>query len=133
MKELAIEESIRLHRELWNWLAENPNMRKDDWSGWEVLWAQYPDLRNDHSLAKSNCFACYATIENRDNCDCCVLKWPGLDCCSDERDGDDKGLFKNRERTMEADKRKKLAIQIRDLPVRKQANLIEIEERKGEE
>jgi len=37
LKELTIEESVKLHRELWGWLADNPEMSKGDWSGWEDL------------------------------------------------------------------------------------------------
>ena len=115
MKELTIEESVKLHRELWGWLAENPEMSKGDWPGWEDLWVQHPSLKKTISLGSLNCFACYAT---NNDCDNCVLEWPGVDCCSGGRYGNGKGLFMLWENAMFLEARRKLAAQIRDLPVR---------------
>ena len=40
------------HEGLWNWLAKNPDKRKDDWPGWVTMCK----LGLYRSL--SNCFAC---------------------------------------------------------------------------
>jgi len=39
--ELTREEAIRLHRELWGWLAENPMKTKQEWPEWGL----YPGMR----------------------------------------------------------------------------------------
>jgi len=126
LKELTIEESVKLHRELWGWLADNPEMSKGDWSGWEDLLERHPGLIRKESLLASECFACYVA---RGNCDNCILEWPGIGCCSGGRYGDGKGLFSLWENTkfLEAHKefleaRRELAAQIRDLPVRNRSH-----------
>lgn len=49
MKVLKTEADFRnAHRELWQWLADNPKEHKDDWPGW----ADYA------IICKNDCFAC---------------------------------------------------------------------------
>lgn len=65
------------HKELWNWLAENPHLFKDDWHGWSWKGGEYDGQVNE-------CFAC-------EYCGCCFvgeecpLIWPlneeGDPCC----------------------------------------------------
>jgi hypothetical protein len=62
------EETIRLHRELWNWLAENPKKSKESWPGWK---GRLP--------VTNNCFLC-AYAEGIDEGEtiircCCLLDW----------------------------------------------------------
>jgi len=115
---LTLEKSIEYHRELWNWLAENPASYKDDWPGWEQVIEEYPELATRAEIAGSHCFTCYAT--NRftfGGCSDCVLDWPGEDCCNDNP-GDGEGLFFRWDDAKTTETRKELAMQIRDLPVR---------------
>lgn len=50
-----------LHRQLWQWLADNPEKYKGDWPGW----AGYPDV-----YAQQQCFACYGHT-----CYTCPCHW----------------------------------------------------------
>jgi hypothetical protein len=88
-KKLNYEE---LHRELWNWIAENlpkGNMNyplnaqtmtdiKMDWPGWEIYY-------KDYDTATNQCFAC-------DDCDVecikCPLTWGDLHQRNEEEDED---------------------------------------------
>ncbi len=59
------------HRALWNWLADNPDQKKQDWPGWE------DNLEASHHCC---CFACYeAALANEDNdkewCPPCPIDW----------------------------------------------------------
>jgi hypothetical protein len=67
------KEGIKLHREMWRWLADNPWAEKLDWPRWE---------RNggDIDIIISLCFAC--EIIGRDNCtnDKCVFVWRVRHC-----------------------------------------------------
>jgi len=113
--ELTKEEAIRLHRELWRWLVENPDKEKENWPGWEQVANSYPQIMESASIKTLHCFACYMTQD----CDKCLLVWPGLDC-SNETEGDGKGLFERWNWTKRIKQRAKLAAQIRDLPVREE-------------
>lgn len=90
---------IRLHRTMWRWLRDNPEMDKSNWPGWEKYTAQ-----------SSDCFAC-----GHGNCNLCPFIWPmnnaGLFWCADG------GLYTkwNWERDME--KRSGYAGEIAELPV----------------
>lgn len=44
------EEYKKLHRELWQWLADNPDKEKSDWPRWKINGGDY-DVYGD-------CFAC---------------------------------------------------------------------------
>lgn len=119
---LTLEKSIEYHRELWNWLAENPASYKEDWPGWEQVIKEYPELATRVEIAGSHCFACYAAhrFTPSDCFDCvldCVLAWPGEDCWNDNP-GDGEGLFSRWDDAKTPETRKELAMQIRDLPVR---------------
>lgn len=117
--DLTLEKSIEYHRELWGWLAENPASNKEDWPGWKQVFEKYPELMESGHIVSSRCFACYATKQIAfGGCADCVLEWPGEDCFDDKPD-DEKGLFLRWEYAKTLKTSKKLAIQIRDLPVRK--------------
>jgi hypothetical protein len=127
VKKLTIEESIKLHRELWGWLAKNPKKNKEDWPGWEQIAKEYPELATREEVIDSHCFACYATNQFTpgnclyEACSDCVLDWPGENCCNDNPD-DGKGLFMEWDYAERLKTRRKLAIQIRDLPVRERSH-----------
>lgn len=102
------------HKELWDWLAKNPEKGKADWPGWEF----YCDSRLYYW-----CFACeYARNEATGKginptfgikCQYCPLIWNDDDdeICMD-------GLFDDWDAEKDLQKRTKLAEQIRDLSVR---------------
>ena len=100
--ELTKDEAIRLHRELWGWLAENPRKTKSEWPRWEYN-------GGDICLVFANCFAC----EVSDRCDNCLFVWPGGRTCE--------GLY---EKILHGNIKKRVifAKQIRDLPVREVNN-----------
>jgi len=69
MKKLTYnkKEAIRLHRELWNWLAENPTKKNSDWPGWK-----------EHKDAEFSCFLCHYDREkttDTTSCNFCPLDW----------------------------------------------------------
>lgn len=97
------------HREMWLWLADHPEMIKEDWPGWEYNGGEVEEGNYD-------CFAC----EYSDDIDCkdCPLIWPkngiGENVCDDKD-----GLFTKWEWSTDLSERSQLARQIANLPVRK--------------
>lgn len=65
MKKLTLRKTIKLHRELWNWLADNPGEGKRDWPRWEEIEAEYGKIKN-------LCFACHYC---GNNCLKCPFDW----------------------------------------------------------
>ena len=64
---------IKKHREMWNWLAENPDKGKAQWPGWE-----------SNERAKNNCFLCaYIYKIEDDSCKNCPLDWGITEECLD--------------------------------------------------
>lgn len=97
-----------LHKELWNWLAENPQQRKDDWPRWEKN-------GGDIEYISSYCFACEYVDSLKQNCEACPLVWPdGCKCCTDD------GALYDQWDSAECNfkLRSELALQIANLPVR---------------
>ncbi|MBP2663523.1 MAG: hypothetical protein H6Q71_1471 [Firmicutes bacterium] len=88
------------HKALWNWLADNPDKRKQQWPGWQCY-------------AMGDCFACEYDYLLGDSCINCPLVWPGKFC-----NGDSNGLFIKWSRTNDLQKRSELAKQIANLPVK---------------
>lgn len=66
---------IAKHREMWNWLAENPDKEKMHWPGWK-----------NNKRVSNNCFLCgYSDATgHRDVCNC-PLDWLRTKFCM-ERD-----------------------------------------------
>lgn len=116
-----------LHKEMWNWLADNPFAEKSDWPGWERF------NRIDRSILDRHfdCFACLANDFYMDpvfyrmddveeqliaKCKTCPLEWGTVRCA-------DKGspfyawldLFFEEENEEELSR---LARQIANLPLR---------------
>lgn len=92
------------HKELWNYLAENPTKWKRDWPGWEENGGEY-------NKVPSYCFACAFNTDNA--CYNCPLIWPS-GCCTDYG-----GLYKKwAKESISLEERTSLALQIANLPVR---------------
>ena len=109
MEHLTRTKAHRLHKQLWNWLAENPTKTKCAWPKWE----KYRGIC-------AYCFPCHVHLEEADDDDCnksCILKWPGDNCLS-RTDNDRNGLFCRWEKAKTLKAKTRLAKQIRDLPLR---------------
>lgn len=97
------------HRQLWQWLADNPEKDKEDWVRWEFN-------GGDVGNVSSRCFACdYA-------CGCgtgkgCPLEWSLGSCI--ENDESEYDLWRDSENLQE---RTRLALLIKELPVRDGVN-----------
>jgi hypothetical protein len=62
---------IKKHREMWNWLAENPNKKKEHWPGWELI-----------GYIENNCFLCGYIFQSGDGlCKNCPLDWVITETC----------------------------------------------------
>ena len=84
-----------LHREMWNWLAENPEKKKSDW------------LDKEKISARDNCFACE---ECNGDCNKCPLDSEVIGCHKPN------GLWHVWRTSENADFRKALARVIAELP-----------------
>ena len=78
MKELR-KSYIAKHREMWNWLANNPDKGKASWPGWSKT-----------SLEKINhCFLCgYVQKVPHGDCSNCPLDWGITTMCVERHPGD---------------------------------------------
>ena len=98
------EEAIRLHRQLWGWLAENPMKKKEDWPGWTSNGGEH--IPNGHY-----CFCC---VIGHDDVKCnCPLEWPNGARCTNS-------YYLNWSFGSGGEERKRLAALIRDLPVKEE-------------
>lgn len=101
--------NLTAHKELWNWLAENPSNKKEDWPGWEENAGKYKKV-------DELCFACqYANdVDGKyGGCRSCPLDGykEGIGCL--------KGLFIKWEYAHQSlQERSGFACQIANLPVR---------------
>lgn len=103
------------HKELWNWLAQNPDKQKRDWGGWEENGGEY-----QYGGAYEYCFACDYENERNDywqdsddGCRYCPLAWTEDNPCTTQN-----SLYLRWIRENNLEQRAKLAVQIRDLPVK---------------
>ena len=99
---LTKEETIKLHRELWGWLAENPMKHKADWPGFK-----------DIGIVTNRCFCCEFTLDKNRTVDCekCPLIWPYKRC--------GRSYFGEWDNAKLPEERSRLAALIRDLPEKK--------------
>ena len=68
------EDYIAKHKELWNWLSENPDKTKEDWPGWKI---------NEHM--DNNCFLCgYVDMVVGGGCFDCPISWGRTEMCTDD-------------------------------------------------
>lgn len=132
---LTKKKTIELHRELWDWLYHHPSKSKTDWPEWDRIEEIY-------GMIPHNCFPCAYAIKQRkhpicpslslaefcswpERCECCPLDW-GEKSCSypfGYFNSDYRGLFMTWDHLnpvrKNSKRRKELAAQIRDLPVRR--------------
>lgn len=113
------------HRQMWDWLANNPDKDKHDWPGWS---------KHGMFVPMYHCFACSFASNFRpechaypDRCVYCPLVWPGGNCTTMQSDMvmpicdevPDKHLFSYWESPNTTTKAKvQIAEYIRDLRVR---------------
>ena len=100
------------HKELWNFLAENPTASKEDWDGWK----RYGDWDEEESEPKveDGCYACeYARKFGNDVCPLAVKSL----CLYDPRICLN-GLYYKWHVARDLKIRSRLAREIRDFPVR---------------
>ena len=63
-----LKESKKLHRQLWLWLAKNPDMAKKDWPGWIHNGGPVKETQHD-------CFLCERYQHDKEEfCDC-PIEW----------------------------------------------------------
>jgi hypothetical protein len=66
----------KLHQELWQWLADNPRLSKDDWPSWDYNGGKQKQIPNA-------CFACEAAgfkYIDEPLCDKCPCDWNAITC-----------------------------------------------------
>lgn len=108
---MTLYEAVKLHRELWRWLAETGNKYKFKWPGWSNIDIQI----------KNRCFMCEYVKENcnRFTCVMCPLKWDenGVygDLC-----GIENGLHVLWSSQQALEERKKYAAIIAELPLKEE-------------
>lgn len=96
------------HRELWQWLVDNPMKNKEDWPGWDYNGGTYDSRYND-------CFAC-SFVKKLDGCgegEGCPLEWPEQSCMEYG-----KSIYERWDNSLDPTERSTLAAQIRDLKVK---------------
>ena len=145
MEKLSREEAIRLHREMWNWIADE-NEKGNDVDKWLFLikegFIESKDLEvileSDEYKIDCYCFCCeYAKQKADENgeeydyrCKYCPLEWGNANkdllfmCCDHKRENDDEGLYClwNDEDILPIEKAK-YARQIANLPERKESEI----------
>lgn len=94
-----------LHKDMWNYLYENPNKNKKDWPRWK---------RNggDIKIVIGNCFACKYDYKFNGTCDHCPFNIDINKTCLND-------LYIEWCHNNNLEKRKQLAKQIRDFPIKK--------------
>lgn len=123
--ELHPIDAVMLHRELWNWLSENPDSDKQSWPTWDM----FIDWNYERSIKSLDevewCFACAAAgidYNGEVHCERCLFDWPGkYNSCRFSVFGKkgESGLF-YRWYTADRDEKKVLAKQIAELPIKKE-------------
>jgi hypothetical protein len=104
---------IKLHRELWNWLYENPSKVS------KLAWPRWVGQGGDIPMVNCECFACHHSDSLDEPCDnkrgCPLFRWGTSDhTCIFVNSYYDKWTDAGTDKT-----RKKYAKLIRDLPVRR--------------
>lgn len=120
MEKLTKAEAIKLHRQMWNWLADR--MEK---TGRLVFQCDYFDTMGvpDDAIPVYESYCCEYALQRADNC-CkyCPLDWESK--CNDsmcfhkEKAGDDEGLHSKLLYTWNIKERARLSRQIAGLKVR---------------
>jgi hypothetical protein len=105
------EDLERLHRELWRWLAESGEGKKD-WPEWEE---EHQEILDN----ESGCFACAYCSKHDLTCKDCPIQWPNVpENLEDEEERCAESLYCDWLETdhLMPDERKPNADKIRDLP-----------------
>ena len=109
MKRLTQKEAIRLHKEMWDWIAKTGKSK----------WDYFHEMKKENSYdIRGACYLCEYYEQRREKAEkyycgrCCLLVWPGDNCMSNSSPFTD--IF---EKSPEEIKR--LAAIIRDLPINK--------------
>lgn len=101
------------HRDLWGWLAENPDKEKHNWPGWQINGGEVQD-------SSTSCLACDYVEDigmgHSWTClrDCCPIMWPS----KSKKTYQFCGLLFYEWSEASEKSRIRLAKKIRDLPVR---------------
>lgn len=61
---LTRKQAVRLHRELWDWLYENPDKKKHHWPRWELNNGRIKEVHSECFLCHISDFDCEACILN---------------------------------------------------------------------
>ena len=116
---------IKLHRELWGWLYENPK-DEDGFFNEKSAWPRWADKEaGDIPTNHGDCFGCaYARAINDGNIHSCKkmcpLVWTSEEGdCLDDKPGDEKGLYLCWATAKTVKTKKKYAALIRDLQVKR--------------
>lgn len=98
------EEQLKaLHVALWQWLADNPDMRKPDWPEWQERYGRV-------AYAPHYCFACEAaTTPMGKDCKKCPCEWGVVHC-----DDNDAAFMKWVMATRNMEDRTKYALQVKN-------------------
>jgi hypothetical protein len=106
MKKLSFKQAEKLHKELWGWLAENPDRTKCNWPEYDKI---------SHFI--NECSACEFVFKGDldEMCRSCRIQWPDKKDCYH-----DSSLFHKWEDAETPETRKKYAAIICDLPWVKQ-------------
>lgn len=96
------------HKELWQWLADNPKSCKSEWPGWK-----------DFPNRESNCFACNAILERKLGTHLCSERCPLFEKQCYE--GEYKEYIKARHKK-DWEAVSMIAKKIRDMPVKEDWN-----------
>ena len=77
MVKVTEENAHELHKEIWTWLADNPDKGSDDWPRWEKKGGDVQNVKND-------CFACEINkMRGGEECKRCPITWEGPKCTND--------------------------------------------------
>ena len=93
------------HKELWNWLADNPGSLKQEWPGWNGKLVEnccFACVYDEEKMAEEGCSEC---------CKHCPLEWPGNLVC-----GEDNNLYSEWVDTIKDDG--SIARKIANIPVK---------------
>ena len=98
--------AIKMHRELWTWLSENPEKHKWDWPKWKFHGGTITQIESD-------CFCCQYSrgIDGACNSSCPIV-WPGGRCANTK----DTGLYDLYVDAVCIELRSRFAMQIANLP-----------------
>lgn len=67
--------NITAHKELWEWLMENPESHASEWPEW---W-KHQAIKKDYSQGLQHNFACLYVDQNELDCLACPFEWVDLE------------------------------------------------------